>query len=98
MFSSEHSNTDPNDRTNFAGIPPIIHSANLGAPTYGVARHLVLGDRLVLRLPIANLHKRGYAEPNHWSKPLPTGHEDEHMVILSKQLPLSYPPAQTKRG
>jgi hypothetical protein len=93
MFSNEHSNANPNDRpddrTYSAGIPPIIHSANLGAPAYGVARHLVLGDRPVLRLTIANLHKRGYAEPNDWSKPLPTGREDEHMVILTKQVPLS---------
>jgi hypothetical protein len=89
MFSNEHSNANPNDRSDSAGIPPIIHSANLGAPTYGVARHLVLGDRPVLRLTIANLHKRGYAEPNDWSKPLPTGRDEEYMVILTKQVPLS---------
>jgi hypothetical protein len=90
MFNGEHSQPDHTDRTDSpGGIPPIIHSANLGAPTYGIARHLVLGSRPVLRLTIANLHKRGYAEPNDWSKPLPTGREDEHMVILTKQVPLN---------
>ncbi len=85
MFHSD----DHNQSADNAGIPPIISSANLGDPTYGIARHLVLGDRPVLRLTIANLHKRGYAEPNDWSKPLPTGRADEHMVILTKQVPLS---------
>jgi hypothetical protein len=90
MFNAEHNPSESCDRTDSAGgIPPILHSANLGAPTYGTARHLVLGDRPVLRLTIANLHKRGYAEPNDWSKPLPTGREDEYMVILTKQVPLS---------
>ena len=71
------------------GIPPIIITPDLGSPNYGTARHLVLAVRPVLRLTIANLHKRGYAEPNDWSKPLPTGREDEYMVILTKQVPLS---------
>jgi hypothetical protein len=85
MFHSD----DHDQSADNAGIPPIINSADLGAPTYGTARHLVLGVRPVLRLTIANLHKRGYAEPNDWSKPLPTGREDEYMVILTKQVPLS---------
>jgi hypothetical protein len=78
-------NTDRADSS--GGIPPILYSVNLGTPAYGVARHLVLGDRPVLRLTIANLHRRGYAEPNDWSKPLPTDHDDEYMVILTKQVP-----------
>ena len=82
----------PDDHTPNAdgdGMPPIIRPADLGAPAYGTARHLVLGARPVLRLTIANLHKRGYAEPNDWSQPLPTGREEEYMVILTKQVPLS---------
>jgi hypothetical protein len=88
-----HSDDQTNDQTptnaGGGGIPPIIRAADLGAPAYGTARHLVLGERPVLRLTIANLHKRGYAEPNDWSQPLPTGREAEYMVILTKQVPLT---------
>jgi hypothetical protein len=66
-------------------------SGNIGgsAPNHGTARHILFGTRDVLRLSIANLHKRGYAEPNDWSKPLPTGRPEEFMSILTKQVPLN---------
>ena len=77
--------------SNQGGQPPMIPpgSAIIQPPNHDIARHLVLGIPPVLRLTIANLHKRGYAEPNDWSKLLPTGREAEFMVILTKQVPLS---------
>ena len=81
---------DRHDRTADGPIiPPIGGSASSSGPGYGTARHLVFGTRQVLRLTIANLHKRGYAEPNDWCKPLPTGRTEEFMSILTKQVPLN---------
>jgi len=39
-----------------------------------------------VQLTIKSLHKIGYAEPNDWSKPIPTGRASEVMAILMKYL------------
>ena len=36
-------------------------------------RHLLFGSLAAVQLNIKTLHKNGYAEPNDWSKPIPTG-------------------------
>lgn len=49
-------------------------------------RHLVFGTLPAIRFTIKDLHRRGYAEPNDWSQPLPTGRPREVMAILTKRI------------
>ncbi|NEP19304.1 MAG: hypothetical protein F6J97_20825 [Leptolyngbya sp. SIO4C1] len=49
-------------------------------------RLIMLGRLPVVRAGITQLHQRGYAEPNDWSKPLPTGRAGEVMAILTKRM------------
>jgi len=49
-------------------------------------RHLLFGSLAAVQLNIKTLHKKGYAEPNDWSKPIPTGRAGEVMAILVKHL------------
>jgi hypothetical protein len=52
-------------------------------------RHVLFGPEAALRLTISNLHRRGYAEPNDWCKPQPTGKVGEVMSVLIKRVPLN---------
>ncbi len=49
-------------------------------------RHLLFGSLAAVQITIKTLHKLGYAEPNDWSKPIPTGRPGEVMAILVKHL------------
>ncbi len=49
-------------------------------------RHLLFGSPHAVQSTIQLLHKLRYAEPNDWSRPLPTGRADEIMVILTKRV------------
>ena len=49
-------------------------------------RHMVFGSLTAVRLTIQDLHKRHYAEPNDWSKPISTGRPNEVMAILTKRV------------
>lgn len=49
-------------------------------------RHLLLGPTLAVDRTIKILHIKGYADPNDWSDPLPTGRPNEVMRILTKHL------------
>lgn len=49
-------------------------------------RHLLLGTPAALQSTIRLLHKLGYAEPNDWSRPIPTGRANEMMAILTKRV------------
>ncbi|MBT9315677.1 hypothetical protein IXB50_09590 [Leptothoe spongobia TAU-MAC 1115] len=49
-------------------------------------RHILLGSLTAIRNTITLLHKLNYAEPNDWSKPLPTGRPNEVMAILTKKI------------
>ena len=53
---------------------------------YETVRHLVFGSLTGVRLTIQDLHKRHYAEPNDWSKPISTGRPNEVMAILTKRV------------
>ena len=48
---------------------------------FEVVRHTLFGTLTAVRNTIALLHKLNYAEPNDWSKPLPTGRPNEVMAI-----------------
>ena len=53
---------------------------------YETVRHLVFGSLTGVRLTIQDLHKRHYAEPNDWSKPISTGRPNEVMAILTRRV------------
>ncbi len=49
-------------------------------------RHMLFGSPAGVRQVIHLLHKLGYAEPNAWSRPMPTGRPGEVMAILTRYL------------
>ena len=53
---------------------------------YEMVRHLLFGSLSAVRLTIQDLHKKRYAEPNDWSKPISTGRPNEVMAILTKRV------------
>ncbi|HEY9880789.1 MAG TPA: hypothetical protein V6D29_20185 [Leptolyngbyaceae cyanobacterium] len=55
---------------------------------YEELRHLLFGSINALNSTIHFLHKRGYAEPNDWSDPIPTGRVNEWMRVLTKRIPV----------
>jgi len=56
------------------------------SPQREPVRHLLFGSLAAVQLTIKTLHKKGYAEPNDWSKPIPTKRSGEVMAILVKHL------------
>ena len=74
--------------SNGSTVPPA--NPNI-LPDYGYehVRHLIFGSPIVVRLTIQLLHKLNYAEPNDWSKPLPTGQPNEVMAVLMKRIRVS---------
>lgn len=65
-------------------LPAIPATTSLFQPDK--VRHLIFGTVNTIGLTIKDLHKRGYADPNDWSKPLPTGRPGEMMAILTKRV------------
>ncbi|MGB3495624.1 MAG: hypothetical protein WBA57_23040 [Elainellaceae cyanobacterium] len=47
-------------------------------------RHLLYGSPEAIQIVIKSLHRLGYAEPNEWSRPMPTQRPGEVMCILTK--------------
>ncbi|NEP18876.1 MAG: hypothetical protein F6J97_18580 [Leptolyngbya sp. SIO4C1] len=64
-------------------VPPL--SAD-HTPRREPLRLIAFGSLAVVQITIKILHKRGYAEPNDWSTPMPTGRGSEVMAILTKHL------------
>lgn len=56
----------------------------LPLPNQETLRHILLGDYSALRSAILRLHTLGYADPTHWSKPIPTGRGGEYVSISLK--------------
>ncbi|MEM7066517.1 MAG: hypothetical protein AAF572_25540 [Cyanobacteria bacterium P01_B01_bin.77] len=75
------------DNTQGAGasnLPPA--DGTLPEYQYEAINHTLLGSLIAIRNTIALLHKLNYAEPNDWSKPVPTGRPNEMMAILTKRV------------
>jgi len=45
---------------------------------------MLFGTLSAVQTTIRLLHKLGYAEPNDWSQPIPTGRANEVMAILTR--------------
>ena len=79
------------DSTQGAGAPT---AQGTGTPThppeplpqYESGRHLLFGTLGYVQATIRLLHKLNYAEPNDWSRPLPTGQPNEVMAILTNRV------------
>jgi len=54
------------------------------SPRNEPVRHLLYGSPQAVQIVIKTLHQRGYAEPNEWSRPMPTERPGEVMCILTK--------------
>ena len=65
---------------------PTNHPAVLPEYDYESGRHMLFGSLSFVQAIIHTLHKLNYAEPNDWSRPLPTGQPNEVMAILSKRV------------
>ena len=61
-----------------------VHSGSTAEPI----RHMLFGTPQALQATIQHLHKRGYADPNDWSRPISTGRANEVMAILTKRVRL----------
>ena len=66
-----------------ADLPPVRR--DLTSP-FEPLRLTATGSPWAIQNHIQSMHHFGYAEPNDWSKPLPTGQPGEMMVILIKRI------------
>ncbi|MEM9266993.1 MAG: hypothetical protein AAGA46_15865 [Cyanobacteria bacterium P01_F01_bin.13] len=64
----------------------IVLPAPLPETAYETGRHMLFGTLHFVRTTIKLLYKLNYAEPNDWSRPLPTGQPNEVMAILTKKV------------
>ncbi|MEM7061868.1 MAG: hypothetical protein AAF572_01740 [Cyanobacteria bacterium P01_B01_bin.77] len=73
------------DPTSGAGAP--TDSAGcLPEYSYESGRLMLFGTLGFVQMSIKELHKANYAEPNDWSRLLPTGQPNEVMSILTKRV------------
>ena len=77
------------DSTPGAQVPTVSPATETPKPEYETVRHLLFGSLTAVRLTIQDLHKKHYAEPNDWSKPISTGRPNEVMAILTKRVRVS---------
>ncbi|MEM7063017.1 MAG: hypothetical protein AAF572_07630 [Cyanobacteria bacterium P01_B01_bin.77] len=73
------------DNTQGAGVSNRPPADSLPEYEYEIVRHTLLGTPTAVQNTIKLLHKLNYAEPNDWSRPLPTGRTNEVMAILTKR-------------
>ena len=75
------------DNTQGAGAPNLPPDDTfLPEHQFETINHTLFGSLTAIRNTITLLHKLHYAEPNDWSKPLPTGRPNELMAILTKRV------------
>ena len=72
--------------TSGAAASPIHPADDSYDPQFDSVRHMVFGSRSAVQATIAHLHKLNYAEPNDWSRPIPTGKYNEVVVVLNKRM------------
>ncbi|MEM9216259.1 MAG: hypothetical protein AAGD25_18175 [Cyanobacteria bacterium P01_F01_bin.150] len=58
------------------------------SPSYESVRLMLFGSTQAVLHTIKLLHKLNYAEPNDWSKPIPTERPREVMSVLTKKVRL----------
>ncbi|MEM9220295.1 MAG: hypothetical protein AAGD25_38965 [Cyanobacteria bacterium P01_F01_bin.150] len=56
------------------------------SPHYETLRHMLFGSPAAVEKTIKLLYKLNYAEPNDWSKPVPTGAPNEVVAVLTRKV------------
>ena len=74
------------DPTQGAGVPTEPPAGSLPEYQYEEVRLILLGTLTSVQNTIATLFKLNYAEPNDWSRLLPTGRPNEVMAILTRRV------------
>ncbi|MEO0868990.1 MAG: hypothetical protein AAFY17_11190 [Cyanobacteria bacterium J06642_11] len=74
------------DPTPDAAASTVSPATTLPETAYETGRHMLFGTLHFVQATIKLLHKLNYAEPNDWSRPLPTGQPNEVMAILTKKV------------
>ena len=75
------------DNTQGTGVPTVPPATDsLPDHQFEIVRHTLFGTLTAVQNTIKLLHKLNYAEPNDWSRPLPTGRANEVMAILTKRV------------
>ncbi|MEM1241145.1 MAG: hypothetical protein AAGI45_14995 [Cyanobacteria bacterium P01_H01_bin.26] len=74
------------DSTQGAGASTVQPTCPPTMAEYESGRHLLFGTLGYVQATIRLLHKLNYAEPNDWSRPLPTGQPNEVMAILTNRV------------
>ena len=70
-----------------SNIPPTNNSpSNSPQPEYEIVHHQVWGTLHAVHNTIKHFHKLNYAEPNDWTRPLPTGRPNEVMAVLTRRV------------
>ena len=83
MFQEPHQDADAS--TEFGGTSSFDRLPHL-QPGYESLRHVLFGSPGAVAQTIKLLHKLDYAEPNDWSKPMPTGEPNEVMSVLTRRV------------
>ena len=55
-------------------------------PVHETVRHMLFGSTRAVQHTIKLLHKLNYAEPNDWSKLVPTGQPNEVVSVLIRKV------------
>ena len=55
-------------------------------PHYNTIRHMLFGSPAAVQATIKLLYKLNYAEPNDWSKLMPTGQPNEVVSVLTRKV------------
>ncbi|NEP55292.1 MAG: hypothetical protein F6K65_43540 [Moorea sp. SIO3C2] len=56
------------------------------SPRYDTIRHMLFGSPAAVQATIKLLYKLNYAEPNDWSKLMPTGQPNEVVSVLTRKV------------
>ncbi|NET48324.1 MAG: hypothetical protein F6K09_06275 [Merismopedia sp. SIO2A8] len=60
--------------------------SSIAPPVHETVRHMLFGSTKAVQHTIKLLHKLNYAEPNDWSKPIPTGQPNEVVSVLVRKV------------
>ena len=87
MFQESHA--DAHASTACAVTPssePLPDQRPHRQPHYDTIRHMLFGSPAAVHKTIKLLYKLNYAEPNDWSKPIPTGQPNEVVSVLTRKV------------
>ncbi|NET53680.1 MAG: hypothetical protein F6K09_35060 [Merismopedia sp. SIO2A8] len=88
MFQSSNPGADASTSSSSMPFPATIPPTSPSSSSHESVRHMVFGTVGAVQHTIKLLHKLNYAEPNDWSKPIPTGQPHEVVAVLTKKVRL----------